>query len=219
LSIHHHPDDSTLLSYAAGTLREALSVAVASHVAMCPACRARVRTAEAAGGALLEETGVAEIDTDALDRALARIETPAAAKLAEPAARPKTSDLRVPAPLARLLDGGLDDIRWRWVAPGVHRHELPVTQGSGNLFMLRIASGKAVPEHGHSGTELTMILSGSYQDETGRYGPGDIADLDEDIEHQPKVDSDDACICLVATESPTRFKGLIVRLLQPYFRI
>jgi len=207
------------MSYAAGTLGEALSVAVASHVAICPTCRARVRAAEAAGGALLDDVGPVEIGSDALDRALARIETPAVKTLARPAPAPYSGDRRVPAPLARLLDGGLDEIRWRWVAPGVYRYPLPVTEGSGNLLLLRIAPGKAVPEHGHGGTELTMILSGSYQDETGHYGPGDIADLDEGIEHQPMVDSDEDCICLVATETPTQFKGLLVRFLQPYFRI
>jgi len=29
------------------------------------------------------------------------------------------------------------------------------------------------------------------------------------------VDSDEACICLVAMESPTRFKGMLARLVQP----
>ena len=42
-----------------------------------------------------------------------------------------------------------------------------------------------------------------------------VADLDAEVEHQPVVDSEQACICLVATEHPARFKGWISRLLQP----
>lgn len=218
MSILHHPDDATLTAYAAGTLNEALSVAAAAHVAICKQCRNRVRVAEAIGGTLLDEAAEAKIEPDALARALARIETPAA-KPAVASTPPRYADSRIPAPLARRLSGGLDEIRWRWIAPGVRSHEIAVTPGSGSLLLLRIAPGMKMPEHGHGGNELTMILSGSYSDETGHYGPGDVADLDEDVEHSPMVDSDDDCICLVAMEAPTRFKGLISRILQPYFRI
>ncbi|MBO6932531.1 MAG: cupin domain-containing protein, partial [Roseibium sp.] len=61
----------------------------------------------------------------------------------------------------------------------------------------------------------TLVLSGAYRDELGRFGPGDIADLDEHVEHQPRVEAGAPCICIVATEAPTRFKNLISRLLQP----
>jgi len=60
-----------------------------------------------------------------------------------------------------------------------------------------------------------LILSGSYTDVFGTFRRGDIADLDEHVEHQPIVDGDLPCICLVATEAPTRFKGFFSRLLQP----
>ena len=63
--------------------------------------------------------------------------------------------------------------------------------------------------------EITLVLTGSYRDALGRFGPGDVADLDEDIEHQPVVDSDEPCICLVASEAPTRFKSFFGRLFQP----
>ncbi|MEJ8572408.1 ChrR family anti-sigma-E factor [Microbaculum marinum] len=218
MTIRHHPDDATLLSYAAGTLPEALAVAVSAHVALCPRCRHGIRTAETVGGALLDSGSAAEIAADALDRAMARIETRAGG-VATPEPLPDVADARVPAPLARRLGAGLDDIRWRWIAPGVRSHEITVSPGSGSLMLLKIAPGKSMPDHGHGGTELTMVLDGSYSDETGRYGPGDVADLDESIEHSPMVDSEVDCVCLVALEAPTRFKGRIARLLQPYLRI
>jgi putative transcriptional regulator len=72
-----------------------------------------------------------------------------------------------------------------------------------------------VPEHGHGGAELTLVLTGSYSDATGRYHRGDVADLDEDVEHQPVVDPDGPCICLIASETKAKFRGMLARLLQP----
>ena len=42
MKIEHHPDESTLVSYAAGALSEALSAVTASHVELCSNCRGRV---------------------------------------------------------------------------------------------------------------------------------------------------------------------------------
>ena len=44
MSITHHPDDSTLMSYAAGSLPAALAVVVAAHLSVCPRCREEVRS-------------------------------------------------------------------------------------------------------------------------------------------------------------------------------
>jgi putative transcriptional regulator len=98
----------------------------------------------------------------------------------------------------------------------VRRHTVKLeSRPASSLYLLHIAAGKTVPEHGHGGAEMTLILSGVYRDVLGRFGPGDIADLDEHVEHQPEVEPDAPCICLVATETPTRFKGFISRLMQP----
>ncbi len=60
-----------------------------------------------------------------------------------------------------------------------------------------------------------MILSGAYNDSIGRFARGDVADLDETVEHRPVVEQDEPCVCVVATEAPTRFKSRIARILQP----
>jgi putative transcriptional regulator len=122
----------------------------------------------------------------------------------------------VPPPLRRFVGSSLQDIDWNFVAPGVRKHTIRLSsEKASSLYMLNIAAGKAVPEHGHGGEEMTLILSGAYRDELGRFGPGDVADLDEHVEHQPKVEPGAPCICLVATEAPTRFKSFFSRLLQP----
>lgn len=151
-----------------------------------------------------------------LDRTLSLLDEQADAPAERVEPRAKDTPPGVPRPLARLLKGGLDDIAWKTVAPGVAKHVLPASKTArSRLTLLRIAPGTKIPDHGHGGMELTLVLEGSYRDVFGRFGPGDIADLDEHAEHQPVVDSPEACICLVATEAPTRFKGFFGRLLQP----
>jgi putative transcriptional regulator len=209
MTITHHLDDATLMSFAAGSLPAALSAVAAAHVAMCPRCRREVAGLERVGGALLAELLPATLD---------RAEPPASAatSLME-VTRQRDADVtdrEVPKPLARLLDGGLDGVQWRRLGLGVWVHRLALA-GGGGLGLLKVAPGRVVPEHGHSGAELTLVLRGSFHDATGRYGPGDVADLDETVAHTPVADPGPDCICLVASEKPARFRGLIARLLRP----
>ena len=212
MKIAHHPDRATLMSYAAGSLDEAFATVVATHLASCAECRSRLRETEEIGGNLLEAIDAVPLDAAAFERAMSNLNEPVEQTLDEPEQR-KPSLSR---PLARLVGGGLDDVAWKTVAPGVAMHRLPTSKAArGSLRLLKIAPGKKIPEHGHGGTEITLVLTGSYRDAFGRFGPGDVADLDEHVEHQPMVDSSEPCICLVATEAPTRFKSFFGRLFQP----
>jgi putative transcriptional regulator len=214
VKIAHHPDSATLMTYAAGSLDEAFVTVVATHLASCAACRARLREIEQIGGTLLESGDTVGLNATALERAMSGLDETGEKHFEK--AEPEQSKESLPRPLARLITGGLDDISWKTVAPGVARHRLPTSEAArASLMLLKIAPGKKVPEHGHGGTEITLVLTGSYRDALGRFGPGDIADLDEHVEHQPVVDSSEPCICLVATEAPTRFKSFFGRLFQP----
>lgn len=77
----------------------------------------------------------------------------------------------------------------------------------------------AVPDHGHRGTELTLVLQGAFRDETDRFGPGDVEIATEELEHTPVAEPGLDCICLAATDAPLRFNALIPRLLQPFLKI
>lgn len=219
MTIFHHLDDATLLRYASGDLDEAFSVVVASHLGMCEKCREAVRAAEEIGGNLLEGIEPAAVSEAAVDRIMKAIDLPRPSATSA-GAKPAVTEGDVPLPLRRYIGPSLSAVRWKTVAPGIRRHRIELeSRPKSALYMLCIAPGKAVPEHGHGGCEMTLILSGTYRDELGRFGPGDIADLDEHIEHQPVVEGDEPCICLVTTEAPTRFKGVISRLLQPLIGI
>jgi putative transcriptional regulator len=212
----HHLDNSTILAYAAGTLNEAFSVVAASHLAVCPACRDAVRAAESLGGELLGGMADTAVSQDCRSRTLAALEQATIHRLPLPAPRSE-----LPAPLSRLIDtGSFTDIAWKKKAPGVAMFDVKLpAQAKGQLKLLRISAGRAMPEHGHGGEEITMVLKGAYRDHMGRFAQGDVADLDEEIEHKPVVEQDCDCICLVATERPTRFKSLAARIIQPFVGI
>ena len=76
-----------------------------------------------------------------------------------------------------------------------------------------------MPAHGHAGLEVTIVLSGAFSDETGRYERGDFQELDGEIEHQLLVDGGEHCICLAVTDAPLRFKSLAAKLAQPLLGI
>jgi len=85
--------------------------------------------------------------------------------------------------------------------------------------LISIPAGKPVPEHSHSGRELTVVLSGGFHDVTGEYGPGDIQEAYGDLEHQPHARDAEDCIALAITDAPLRFSGIAARLVQPFFKI
>nr|WP_067285816.1 ChrR family anti-sigma-E factor [Marinobacterium profundum] len=215
MNIRHHLDDATLMVYAAGSLSEGMSLLVASHIDRCAHCQQRMRQAEAVGGALLEELAPVALAPDALDQVLALLETNAGSPEMQTPVRVRSQDADIPMPLAQYLNKPLDELDWRTLVPGVRQLDLRLG-GPGATRLLRIAPGLSVPHHSHRGNELTLILRGSYSDELGRFQAGDVADLDEQISHQPISDSGEDCICLIATDAPLRFSGLMVRLVQPF---
>lgn len=210
--IRHHLSEGLLTAYATGNLPEAFALVVATHVSMCDECRARLGALEALGGAVLEADSV-PMDEGSLDAVLARLD---AAPVAPPAPPGRRGIL--PAPLADYVGGDLEAVRWKPLGMGVRQAILPTARGA-SARLLYIPGGQAVPDHGHRGTELTLVLQGAFRDEVDRFGPGDIEIATDELEHTPVAEAGAPCICLAATDAPLRFRGLMPRLLQPIFRI
>jgi putative transcriptional regulator len=215
MAIKHHLTDDLLMAYAAGTLSEAFSLAVATHISLCDDCRAALAAYEAMGGAILDGgDDVAPMSDDALARAMARLDMPA------PIAAPKMPKHAVlPAPLQHYVGTDLSAIKWRKLGMGVRQAILPTKGKGGSARLLHIPAGQAVPDHGHRGMELTLVLKGAFRDESQHFARGDIEIATEADEHTPVAMSDEDCICLAVTDAPLRFNALIPRLMQPIFRI
>ena len=93
------------------------------------------------------------------------------------------------------------------------------TSSAATVRLLSIPAGAAMPDHGHRGTELTLVLKGAFTDEDGRFGRGDIEIANEDLHHTPIADDGADCICLAATDAPLRCRKLIPRIAQPFIGI
>jgi putative transcriptional regulator len=213
--IRHHLSDALLMAYSAGQLPEAFGLAVATHVSLCDECRARLGSFDAVGGTLLEESGGTELGEGSLAATMARIRAGA------PAARQPAQRMAgavFPAPLRDYVGGDLDAVRWRAVGGGVRQAILP-TDRAASARLLYIPGGQAVPDHGHRGTELTLVLQGAFRDEVDRFARGDIEIATEELEHTPVAEEGPPCICLAATDAPLRFNSFLPRILQPFLRI
>jgi putative transcriptional regulator len=215
--IMHHPAEDTLLRHAAGTLPPGRSLVVAVHLPFCPECQAAVRFGEAIGGALLAELPVADVAADTLNRTLARLDAPASHS--EAPVEPIVLGHGVALPEALR---GLVQPKWRWMAPGISRIAVDVPRSVSasastreHAWLLRVTPGTSLPDHGHHGWEATCVLAGSFTDATGTYGPGDVAETDVSVMHQPVAGPGEACVCLIAWEGRLRMRGLFARLVQP----
>lgn len=215
-TIHHHLSDELLMAYAAGALPEAFSLVVATHVSLCDTCRAQLAAHEAVGGAVLEAEAPTTMSEGSLAATLRRIsETPRARRISVPAPAPSL----FPAPLQPYVggnDGGA--VAWRSLGGGVKQAILP-TSKEASVRLLYIPAGMAVPDHGHRGLELTLVLQGAFDDENRRFARGDVEVATEADEHTPIAAPGQDCICLAATDAPLRFTGLLPRLAQPFLRI
>ncbi len=192
----HHPTETTLAAYAGGALPEAMGLVVATHIFGCPACRRVTALAETVGGTLLDDLPPAAMNDDALALVLARTERPV-----PPVIRPRLEE-GLPSPLNACNFGP-----WRRLGRGLRWRAL-TDSGRIQAGLLEGAPGKALPRHSHAGLELTCVIAGSFRDGEQRYAAGDLAEVEGDHRHQPIIDGNVPCLCIVATDG-VRFGGIL----------
>jgi len=213
MTISHHPPEELLADFAAGNLEEAHQLVVGVHVAGCPRCARFVRAIEQLAGAALEDVEPVPIAPDAFDRVMSRIHL----SPAETAAPRLASDIDpdLPPALRNYRIG-----KRRRVAPGLSMRPIELSgSGSARAFLLRSAPGSRMLEHTHTGTELTLVLEGSFSHGGGRFGPGDFDYGDDEVDHRPIVGDEGPCVCLVAMTGDLRMNGFLGRLIGPFVRL
>ena len=220
--VHHHPSEAMLMGYALGNLSAGFALAVETHLAYCSQCRRDVALMAELGGTLIEEVAPAPMGDNALDAALAAIEgndddTAITVKKAFGPSYHGADPL--PGPLGAFGDGPMEQLLFKKRAPGIANLPLMKERDGTYTRLLRIEGGKSVPQHTHTGIELTVLLSGSYHDEVGVYGPGDFVEHDDTVRHQPIAGMGEDCICLGVTEGPLRFSKPLYEVLKPFFPV
>ncbi|MEM9524439.1 MAG: ChrR family anti-sigma-E factor [Pseudomonadota bacterium] len=215
-NIKHHLSDELLMGYAAGSWPEAFNLVIATHIAMCAECRFRLAEFETVGGAMLEsDVGAVDLSSGAFEATFSRIAN--AAWPDEPKRAIKVGAI-FPAPLQDYMGGDLEAVKWRPIGMGVGQAVLK-TSKEASARLLKIPAGCEMPDHGHRGTELTLVLKGAFLDEGNRFVRGDIGLANEEVAHTPVADVGEDCICLAATDAPLRFNRLLPRIVQPFIGI
>lgn len=213
----HHPGEVLLLDYAAGNQDEPVSLLVATHLALCPDCRATVEQFERVGGAMIEELEASPLEAELLERVLGELDG------ADPEPGPTRptaggGDAWIPRPLRDYLSSTLDDLDWRnW--PGFKEHRLLPEDPGYTTRILSVGPAKALPRHDHEGPEYSLVLSGGFSDAGKHFLAGDVEVAEPPSDHQPVADPDGDCICLTVTSGPLRLTGPLLRVLNPVLKI
>jgi putative transcriptional regulator len=224
MTIAHHPSDFILAEFATGTMDEAAAVVVAMHVARCSECQRTVRQCEALGGAVLDDMPASPMLADDAEALLQRID---AIDGISGGASAVTEPVRTAPSLIVALEPGTRESeqplyergKWRWAGPGVQWCPVSVPSDSGiRVFMLKASAGVRLLDHRHSGIEWTCVLEGAFRHSHGRFGPGDFDEADSDVEHDPVVEEERECICIVAMSGQLQLQGFFGKLMQPLVR-
>ena len=171
------------------------------------------RDEDIAAAAFLEAEAPSAMAGDALDRVLARIELADALDDRARARAAESDDLRLaeiarlPSPVREAALKALEYDRWRFGAFGLRR--LPLNIGETHCELMRIEPGWGAADHDHVGDELTLILTGAYNDGHEDYAPGDVCIARDDFIHRPKALPGEICYVLSVTYGVTKFKGAI----------
>jgi len=216
MTIKHHLNDDVLIEYSAGTLPEAFSLVVATHVSLCPECRKRMERLDAIGGALVETVEASPMAAGSFEATLQRIANQPAESIER---APKVvADGIFPQPLQDYVGGDVDSVKWRPVGMGVKQAILKTAKDA-TVRLLYIPTGAAMPDHSHGGMEMTLVLQGAFQDESDHFAVGDVEMADEDVHHTPVAVGPLDCICLAASDAPLKFNSMLPKIMQPFFRI
>jgi putative transcriptional regulator len=211
-AIRHHIPDDLLMGYAAGALPQAFDLVVATHVSLSDEARARLAGFEEVGGAVLSELEECEVGEDSLEKTMAKISGMA------PTPKPRLSQGVFPKPLQDIVGGDEDAVTWKNVGMGAKQAVICSEDGASARLMF-IPAGQAMPQHGHNGMEMTLVLKGAFRDEDGRFARGDIEVANQEVDHSPVAEPGEDCICLIATDAKLRFQGLLPRIAQPFLGI
>ncbi|KZN46263.1 ChrR family anti-sigma-E factor [Pseudoalteromonas luteoviolacea] len=219
--IRYHPSKQLMHKHVAGELPVGLSVAIAAHVELCDKCRAEVEAIEAKQADMFF-TSEMHVDSDTKDVSLAEDDLLFDAMLSDITSLEVETEVvpnevtmfdyqdrsvQLPRAIAALKLGSFMN------AGKVSRARFELDEGPMRSSLLHIKPGGEIPEHTHTGFELTLLLDGTFEDESGKYVPGDFIMLDGRHNHTPKTK--DGCLCFTLVDNALHFNKGLSKLLNP----
>lgn len=212
--VKYHPDTNTLLEFAASSLPAAQSVVVSTHLQFCSECRQRLAQLESLGATMFENAEPVDINPSVFDNVLARLD-----EVEEDRAANDASASTLSWTVKQIRKGNLDQLQWKKVTRSLRIADLGEIDGAAEFSLYHIAEGGRIPQHNHSGTEMTLVLQGGFSDEGGSYHAGDFITREAGDIHAPTALSGGDCICLAVLESPLRFTSWHHRWLSPLLQL
>lgn len=218
--IKAHPTEALLKSYVSGDLNSATALVVATHIDMCPHCQriAHEIEHELTEAMFTDTESVVNDDFENMLDAIFSTSTPTEYELSQSITTPEDNFISLEGNrfiLPRSLARQRDRIGpWSKMLGNIWRAS--VNLGTDEwASLIYMESGSSVPEHSHVGTELQLVLHGSFTDEYGQYFNGDLVLLDATHQHTPATQNED-CLILAVLDAPLHFTSGISRLLNPF---
>ena len=217
-----HPSSELLNQFVQGELAVGKSIVVSAHMELCESCSAKAKELQAlAVSSWVDPSSAMQSDqTSEADyvNMVAGIVTSSQIKsapiedLVEVDIDVLDHSIKLPKVLAKAASQGL---KWKKVAGGISEAQLFIDNETQCEFIYMAPGGK-VPVHTHQGSETTLVLEGSFEDELGEYKTSDFIIRDAQHNHQPH--SKEGCLCFSVLDSPLQFTEGLARLMNPLNR-
>jgi putative transcriptional regulator len=211
----NHPDINILSEYASGALNPDLAIAVNAHLYSCPSCRKQVHKLELIGGLMLKNLSPQTLPQSSFESLMLKIDL--VQEMPTESNQKKSTAKDLPNTVANLMDR--TKIKWRKVTKSLSAATLRAGESGHEVSLQRINAGSKVPEHGHRGVEMTVVLQGCFSDENGLYQVGDFLLQEPGQIHQPVSACNEDCLCLSVQQAPVKLTGLRGRLINPFLRL
>ncbi|MGV6806594.1 MAG: ChrR family anti-sigma-E factor [bacterium] len=223
---NHHPSLEMLTDFASGGLRPSHALPVAAHLEFCESCRRQLDKLNGVGGNLLEaqQQGVGQPDTMAALKHRVMSSITDEPQESGETHSPVKNDVKagqqgsLPRCLEQFTAGGYQNLSWAQITPSMRIANLCKDRDGALIALSKVKPGGKMPHHRHTGDELTMVLEGSFSDESGVYREGDFVMRGSGDHHKPTVTRDRECICLMVLDAPIQFTGVFTRWLNPLLR-
>lgn len=221
--LNHHPSPEILADYVAGSLPLSHSLCLAVHLEHCVSCRQAASRLSALGAELFTQqpatTTTAQLQS-LKNNVLASLDGPPHTLSDSPTTvvREDKQGYRAPKALRQFIRKGYTELEWASLSPSIKVATLLKDKDGAQISLSRVKPGGRMPHHRHTGDELTVVLEGSFSDESGVYSKGDFVCRDKRHKHKPIVTKDAECICLMVLDAPIQFTGWFTRILNPLLR-
>ncbi|WP_299806204.1 ChrR family anti-sigma-E factor [uncultured Shewanella sp.] len=214
--IKYHPKEEMLLLHAQGKLHLGLANAVSAHCELCTVCKHKLNalTEQLAQASLVDDKPLLEPTNTEMDFSsmMAQImELPATPQTSHSTSRQTVQVNGYKYQLPRALS---QQANKSWSGLGkISRMRLDADDDTARASLLHIDANGEIPEHTHTGREVTLLLAGYFEDEFSQYVPGDFIELDAQHKHSPKTAN--GCLCYTVVDAPLHFTKGISKLLNP----